>query len=281
MDDDQLTAQREIIDALQVSAQFNVAHDVAHRLAFIAGDLQASGQQALVLGISGGVDSLVAGRLCQLAVTQLRANGHRARFVAMRLPYGEQRDATDAEAALAFIRPDEILRIDIQSAVDATMHSLAEVGMASVDAHVADYIAGNVRARQRMIAQYAVANAVGGLVVGTDHAAEAVVGFFTKHGDGACDIAPLNGLTKRRVRAIAKHLGAPESMVNKVPTADLETLRPLHPDEVALGMRYDTIDDFLTRQVISPDDATRIIAIYRKTAHKRSGPRTPSIGGRP
>lgn len=279
VDNDQRIAQREIIEALRVDAHFDVAHEIAHRLAFIAGELQAAGKQALVLGISGGVDSLIAGRLCQLAVEHLRANGHQVRFLAMRLPYGEQRDSTDAEAALKFIRPDETLRIDIQSAVDATMKTLTEVGIVPEDVHAADFIAGNVRARQRMIVQYAVANSVGGIVVGTDHAAEAVMGFFTKHGDGACDIAPLSGLTKRRVRAMAQHLGAPEFLVNKVPTADLEILRPLHPDEAALGVRYDTIDEFLTGQPISQEDAAKIIAMYRKTEHKRSGPQSPNAFG--
>lgn len=81
-----------------------------------------------------------------------------------------------------------------------------------------------------MVAQYAMANARNGLVIGTDHAAEAVMGFFTKFGDGACDLAPLSGLVKGQVRALASRLGAPESLVNKVPTADLEELQPGKPD---------------------------------------------------
>src|SRR5512142_3273905 len=86
---------------------------------------------------------------------------------------------------------------------------------------------GNVKARQRMIAQYALAGATRGLVIGTDHAAEALTGFYTKFGDGAADILPLSGLNKRRVRALAQHLGAPEQLVFKTPTADLESDAPL------------------------------------------------------
>lgn len=88
---------------------------------------------------------------------------------------------------------------------------------------------GNIKARQRMIAQYAVAGATGGLVVGTDHAAEAVMGFFTKFGDGGFDLSPLGGLTKRRVRALAVALGGDERLAQKVPTADLESMRPCAP----------------------------------------------------
>ncbi|GII28639.1 hypothetical protein Pmi06nite_20810 [Planotetraspora mira] len=99
------------------------------------------------------------------------------------------------------------------------------------DAIQQDFLLGNIKARQRMIAQYAVAGALGGLVVGTDHAAEAVTGFFTKHGDGAADVVPLAGLTKRRVRAIAHTLGMPGTLIHKTPTADLESLRPGRPDE--------------------------------------------------
>lgn len=80
-----------------------------------------------------------------------------------------------------------------------------------LDAARQDFALGNVKARLRMVAQYAIANARGGLVIGTDHAAEAVMGFFTKFGDGACDLAPLAGLVKGQVRALGAHLGAPRA----------------------------------------------------------------------
>src|SRR3954471_9769767 len=134
----------------------------------------------------------------------------------------------------------------------------------------ADFHLGNIKARQRMIAQYAIAGASHGLVIGTDHAAEALMGFFTKFGDGAADILPLAGLNKRRVRAIAAHLGAPGNLVNKVPTADLETNTPLRPDEDAYGVTYEQIDDFLEGQAIPADAEARILKAYRTTAHKRA-----------
>ena len=124
-------------------------------------------------------------------------------------------------------------------------------------------------------AQYAIAFATGGLVVGTDHAAEAVMGFFTKHGDGACDLAPLSGLTKRQVRQIAGALGAPRALVDKVPTADLEDLRPQRPDEESYGVTYEQIDDFLEGKPVDAEAAHLIFRQYAITAHKRALPAAP------
>ncbi len=103
-----------------------------------------------------------------------------------------------------------------------------------------------------MAAQYEVAGLLGGLVVGTDHSAENVTGFYTKWGDGACDLAPLFGLNKRQVRQLAAFLGASETLVRKAPTADLECDNPGLEDEVALGLSYDQIDDFLEASRFPP-----------------------------
>lgn len=81
-----------------------------------------------------------------------------------------------------------------------------------------------------MVAQYTIAGIAAGIVIGTDDAAEALMGFYTKFGDGAADVLPLAGLNKRRVRAMAAALGAPEHLVWKVPTADLESDAPLRPE---------------------------------------------------
>lgn len=261
---------------LQVASTFNVNAERDRRIEFMANVLADAGRQTLVLGISGGVDSLTAGRLAQLTVEHMRAGGRSAKFIAMRLPYGRQHDERDADAAVSFIAPDEVVQVDIAPAVDAMMRSLQDSSNLPASESLLDFVAGNVKARQRMIAQYAIANSVGGLVIGTDHAAEAVMGFFTKHGDGACDLAPLFGLTKRRVRAIAAALGAPDALVNKTPTADLESLRPLRADEEAFGLTYEVIDDFLEGRPIAAHDAEVIIAAYAATAHKRRGPVVPS-----
>ncbi|MCI3900290.1 ammonia-dependent NAD(+) synthetase [Streptomyces spectabilis] len=270
-----MSPQQEIARDLQVSPSFEVEREIERRVAFLADQLTSTGLRSLVLGISGGVDSTTAGRLCQLAVERARATGHDATFFAMRLPYGTQADEQDAQLALDFIRPDRLLTVDVRPASDAALDAALAAGTAFRDAHHQDFVHGNIKARQRMIAQYAVAGAQEGLVVGTDHAAEAVSGFFTKFGDGAADVVPLTGLTKRRVRALADALGAPASLVWKTPTADLETLSPGKPDEDALGVTYDDIDDFLEGKPVAEPAATAIVRRYRLTEHKRQLPIAP------
>jgi len=267
--------QFQIIEALGIAPDFDVRADIERRAGFLCEQLVRYKRGSLVLGISGGVDSLTAGFLSQLAVRQARERGHQARFIAMRLPYGVQRDEDDAQRSLEVIAPDDIMTVDIRPASDAMLAELKNAGQLFDSAEQEDFILGNIKARQRMIAQYAVAGASAGLVVGTDQGAEALMGFFTKFGDGACDVAPLTGLTKRRVRAIAAAFNAPQSLVYKVPTADLENLAPLKPDETAFGVSYEVIDDFLEGKAISARDLDIILKQYHATAHKRALPATP------
>ncbi|MEU9607297.1 ammonia-dependent NAD(+) synthetase [Streptomyces sp. NPDC048057] len=270
-----ISLQRDIARELQVSPSFDAQQEIERRVAFLADRLASAGLRSLVLGISGGVDSTTAGRLCQLAVERVRATGREATFFAMRLPYGVQADEKDAQLALEFIRADQVLTVDVRPASDAALEAALAGGTVFRDAHHQDFVHGNIKARQRMIAQYAVAGAHDGLVVGTDHAAEAVSGFFTKFGDGAADVVPLTGLTKRRVRAVAQALGAPDELVGKVPTADLETLSPGKPDEDALGVTYDHIDDFLEGRPVDEAAHAAIVRRYRLTEHKRQLPIAP------
>ena len=268
--------QSEIIAALEVidPETFDAAAQAERRIEFLARYLQDTGARGLVLGISGGVDSTVAGRLCQLACERVREQGGEATFVAVRLPYRVQKDEEDAAAAVEFISPDFLETIDIAPATDGLWDQVLATRTPVTDAKD-DYHKGNVKARMRMAAQYAIAGARGMLVVGTDQAAEAVVGFYTKFGDGAADVTPLFGLPKRRVREIGVHLGTPESLVTKVPTADLESDKPLLPDEEALGVRYDVVDDYLEGKEVSEQDEATIVGWYRRTAHKRALPVTP------
>jgi NAD+ synthase len=267
--------RRRIAAELDVAATMDAHREVERRVAFLADTVVASGRRGLVLGISGGVDSTTAGRLSQLAVERVREGGGEATFIAMRLPYGVQRDEADAQVALDFIRPDEVLTVDIKPASDAALAAVREGGLRLRDAEQEDFVLGNIKARQRMIAQYAVAGAYDGLVVGTDHAAEAVTGFFTKHGDGAADLVPLAGLTKRRVRALARELGVPTGLVSKTPTADLESLVPGRPDEESFGFTYAEIDDFLEGRPIADLVARAVVERYRATDHKRRPPIAP------
>jgi NAD+ synthase len=259
--------QDSIRAALGVPTEFDVKLDAERRIAFLTDYLAASGASGYVLGISGGVDSTVAGRLASLACERAGAS-----FTAMRLPYGQQADESEAMQAIDFIDPTSTMTIDIKPAVDALHQATTAEGAAPEHS---DFVKGNIKARQRMVAQYAVAGRLGALVVGTDQAAEAVMGFFTKYGDGAFDVGPLLGLTKERVRSLGEHLGAPTHLVTKMPTADLEDLRPALPDEEAYGVTYREIDAYLVGEDIGAEARAVIEKAYRQTAHKRQLPPGP------
>ncbi|WP_203642818.1 ammonia-dependent NAD(+) synthetase [Levilactobacillus andaensis] len=262
--------QKEIIEALRVQPSIDPATEVRRSVDFLKDYLKHYDfMKTLVLGISGGQDSTLSGILCEKAVTELRqeTGDSEYRFIAVRLPYGEQADEDDAMMAIDFMGADEVERVNIQPATDAMMAAVS-----ANDETVSDFNKGNIKARQRMIAQYAIAGARNGAVVGTDHAAEAVTGFYTKYGDGATDICPIWRLDKRQGAAMLSLLGAPEHLYKKVPTADLEDDRPALPDEAALGVRYDDIDDYLEGKTVSDHAAEVIEGWYRKTAHKRHLP---------
>ncbi|OEY67667.1 ammonia-dependent NAD(+) synthetase [Marinobacter sp. X15-166B] len=276
-DTDRKAAERILAEwGVQPTEDRDWQAEIRQRVAFLCDALRSAGRSALVLGISGGVDSTVTGKLCQLAADEMRNTDPAAQFIAVRLPYGTQADEEDAQAALQFIAPDRIMTVDIKASVDA-LHAAVMVNAEDVDPAAADFERGNVKARVRMAAQYQIAGLHQGLVVGTDHNAEAVTGFFTKWGDGACDLLPLRGLNKRQVRRLASALGANDELAHKQATADLEDLRPLHADEAALGMSYDVIDDFLEFKGGTEEQVRQLVAQYQKTQHKRCDP--PAVMG--
>ena len=261
---------------MQVLPEIDPDFEIQRRIQFIKQTLEDSGLHHLVLGISGGIDSCVCGRLTQLAIDELNQEHHakpRYAFIAVRLPYGIQADEADAQTSLQFIQASKNICINIKPGTDGihdeTIRALEEQDILSDNAFHIDFAKGNVKARVRMIAQYKVAGLVGGLVVGTDHSAENITGFFTKYGDGACDLAPLFGLNKRQIRQIGATLGAPTPLIEKTPTADLECMAPGKADEEVLGLSYDEIDDFLEGKPLADEVKSRIIAIYQKTQHKR------------
>jgi NAD+ synthase len=250
-------------------------YEIERRVHFIKSKLIESGCKALILGISGGVDSTTCGRLAQIAVNELNSETENAdyKFIAVRLPYGEQKDEDEAQISLQFIQPTHAVSVNIKDGVDglhAASHvALADTGLLPKEAARIDFVKGNVKARARMVAQYEIAGYVGGLVLGTDHSAENITGFYTKYGDGACDLAPLFGLSKRQVRQVAATLGAPQLLVTKTPTADLEELAPQKADEEALKLTYDQIDNFLEGKDVPQEVIDRLVGIYQATQHKR------------
>lgn len=262
--------QARIIADMGVRPTIDPAHEVERRITFLCDYLRATRTGGFVLGISGGVDSTLAGRLAQMAVDRITDEGGQADFVAVRLPYGSQADAADAEDALGFVAASTPLTLDIAAAVDG----LEAAFESATGRDIADFNKGNVKARARMMAQYALAGERNLLVIGTDHGAESVTGFFTKFGDGGADILPLFGLDKGQIRTLLKHLGAPESLWGKVPTADLLDGRPLRSDEDELGITYAHIDAYLKGHQIPVAVAEEIETKYLRTRHKRTTPVT-------
>ncbi|CCI58541.1 MULTISPECIES: ammonia-dependent NAD(+) synthetase [Staphylococcus] len=257
--------QEIIVKEMNVQPMIDSEQEARSIIQFIKSYVQShSFIQSLVLGISGGQDSTLAGKLCQTAVNELKEEKIHCQFIAVKLPYGEQKDAAEVEDALKFIQPDAVVTINIKSAVDQSVQSLKGAGIS-----LTDFQKGNEKARERMKVQFSIAANKQGIVIGTDHSAESVTGFYTKYGDGAADIAPLFGLNKRQGRQLLKYLEAPKHLYEKVPTADLEEDKPQLPDEEALGVSYDHIDDYLEGKSV-PDDAQEVIERhYIKSAHKR------------
>ncbi len=264
------TLQAQIIEEMGVKPQIDPADEVRRRVDFLRQYLATTRTRGFVLGISGGVDSSLAGRLCQLAIEGLSDRGDDVDFVAVRLPYRVQADEEDAQAALRFIRPKTNWSFDVEPATTGVEIEYQKTS--GVD--ISDFSKGNVKARIRMVAQYALAGDRNLLVVGTDHAAESTTGFFTKFGDGGADILPLYGLNKRQIREIARHLGAEERVWSKAPTADLLDATPGRLDEDELGISYDVIDDYLEGRDVTDEQAEAIETRFLRTRHKRTTPVT-------
>ena len=266
-----MSKQTDVMNELHVKPVIDAAEEIRNRVNFLKEYCQKTKAKGYVLGISGGQDSTLAGRLCQMAVEELRAEGYEAVFYAIRLPYGVQKDEDDAQLALQFIQPDKSLTFNISAAVDAFAVTYEESDVK----RLSDYHKGNAKARMRMMAQYAVAGEHQCLVVGTDHAAEAITGFFTKYGDGGADVVPLTGLTKGQGRELLKELNANERLYLKVPTADLLDNKPLQSDEAELGMEYNDLDQYLVGNEVDSAAKAAIEQRYRNTQHKRELPASP------
>lgn len=275
----QKNIKEDIMKTLGVTPteQFDVKVAIRERVDYLKRFLQSTGRRAIVLGISGGVDSTSAGSIAQMAIRELRDEGYDSKFIAMRLPYKTQKDEDEAQAAIKLINADEVVDVNIGNGTDgvfdAVLSGLHASGLTK-DEQVCsgDFAKGNVKARIRMISQYAVAGLHNGLVMGTDHNSENITGFYTLHGDGACDMLVLNGLNKRQVRLVAKEFGADEWLWNKLPTADLEDDNPQLADEDSLGITYDEIDDFLEGKEIDIEAQKLLIDRFEATGFKRRMP---------
>lgn len=267
-----MSLQEEIIAQLRVEPVIDAKEEIRRSIDFLKDYMRKhSFLKTYVLGISGGQDSSLSGRIAQLAMEELRAEtgDQDYKFIAVRLPFGVQADEADAQRSLAFIQPDVSLTVNIKAAVEGQILELAKAGI-----EVSDFNKGNIKARQRMVTQYAIAGENHGAVIGTDHAAENITGFFTKHGDGGVDILPIFRLNKRQGQKLLAELGADPALYEKIPTADLEENKPGIADEIILGVTYSDIDDYLEGKTVSPKAQEIIENWWRKTEHKRHLPIT-------
>lgn len=267
-----MTLQQQIIQELRVNSTIDVQEEIRKSIDFLKEYARRySFVKGFVLGISGGQDSTLTGKLAQLAVDELNGESGEATysFYAIRLPYGVQADEKDCQDAIDYIKPTKAFTVNIKGAVDASVQALADAGI-----QISDFVKGNEKARERMKAQYAIAAMNNAVVLGTDHAAEAITGFYTKFGDGGADLMPIFRLNKRQGRQLLAALDCPEHLYLKTPTADLEENRPSLPDEQALGVTYDQIDDYLEGKTIPEEARNTLEGYYLRSQHKRHMPIT-------
>ena len=269
------TLQQHIIETLGAKPTINPAEEIRTRVDFLKEFLLTAKRKGFVLGISGGQDSTLAGKLCQIAVDELNTldNGTDYVFLPVLLPYKTQKDAADAVLAVEFITDGrtEGLNLNIAEPVDGAVNAYNAVS----PVEISDYSKGNIKARIRMTMQYALAGEMGLLVVGSDQNAELIGGYYTLFGDGGCDVTPLSRLDKRQGKALLVELNAPAIFYTKKPTADLLDNAIGQPDEVELGITYENIDDYLEGETVPPEVAKNIETRYLATEHKRQLPTTP------
>jgi NAD+ synthase len=264
-----MSLQQEIIAKLGVKPTIDVDEEIRKRVDFLKDYMLKTNVRGLLIAISGGIDSAVATGLCKMATDELTAEkGAEYKTVGVFQPYGEQGDIEDSYATARAFQLKYQIETNIEEAVDELALE-AEYGMKQIGVHqhVSRAGKGNIKARTRMVVQYALAFDLNLLVVGTDHASEAITGFYTKWGDGAVDITPLNTLNKRQVRQLAARLGVPQSVLDKAPTAGLWEGQT---DEGELGITYDANSDYLEGKAIAPEMQEKLEKQYLKTEHKRA-----------
>ncbi|MBM3749970.1 MAG: NAD(+) synthase [Acidimicrobiia bacterium] len=233
---------------------------------------QDAGAHGFVVGLSGGIDSAVVARLCQMATPN--------RVLGVMLPcYSHPQDDADARLlAKTFGIPTA--RVDLAATFDALTGELhASVKGLPQSVHVTDIKQqmpeANIKPRLRMTSLYFIANSLNYLVAGTGNRSELTLGYFTKHGDGGSDVLPIGHLLKSEVRAMAQELGVPAPIIDKAPSAGLWIGQT---DEAEMGFSYDMLEAYLTTgaSAVPPEVAQRIEALNRSSEHKRKTPPVPS-----
>ena len=236
--------------------------------------VQSAGVQGLVFGMSGGIDSAVVARLCQLAVAD--------RCLGVIMPcHSSPQDEEDARLVadhfgIAMMRvPLEAPFDALTTAVDAALGTVPALRPHATDDVKARVPAANVKPRLRMTTLYLVANRLNYLVAGTGNLSEITIGYFTKYGDGGVDLLPIGRLLKRQVWELARELGVPGRVIEKAPSAGLWLGQT---DEAEMGFTYAELEQFITRgpTAVPEQTAQRIQHLAAASSHKRALPPTPA-----
>ena len=235
--------------------------ELADRITAWIGEKVAEAKcKGVVLGLSGGLDSSVVGVLCKRAFPD--------NTLAVIMPCYS--DETDIAHAQAVVQKFQIPMTTI--ALEGAFDSLLKVLPDEYDPATKKLAEANVKVRLRMVTLYYLANRLCYLVVGTSNRSELSVGYFTKYGDGGVDIMPLGTLVKMQVRQLAIHLGIPEEIIAKPPSAGLWADQT---DEREMGITYQELDRYLASGEAEAEIKRRVDAMVEGSAHKRSTPAIP------
>ncbi len=256
---------------------FSEAELDAHRehiTAFIQSQLDAAGVDRAVMGLSGGIDSTLTSHLAVEALGRDSVHG-----LVMPSEVNRAENMSDAERVANDLLGIDYDVVEINPLVDAFLEAYPD----AADHQLA---VGNLRVRCRAVLNYLVGNHEDAMVLGTGNRSEALVGYFTKYGDGAVDCHPIAPLYKQQVRQLAKHVGVPDDLAEKTASAEMWTGQT---DAGEMGMTYDTLDSILALHIDGgvPKDATadhigvppsaieQVREMYEASAHKRAVPPGP------
>jgi len=240
---------------------------------FIKSKINEAEVKGVVIGLSGGLDSAVTTKLCADILGKEKVS-------CLLLPT-ENTPKEDMEDAVEFAK-----KIGVKYKI-INISEIVNGFISNIPCKMRKKEIGNIHARTRMIVLYYFANKNNYLVVGSGNKTEFLMGYFTKHGDGGCDIMPLADLYKTQIRELAKHLKIPEKIINKTPRAGLWKGQT---DESELGIKYDAMDKILygmekglkNNEIaksldIPVSEIKRIKNIVSSTKHKRKMPEMARI----
>ncbi|RAK11924.1 NAD+ synthase [Halanaerobium saccharolyticum] len=215
-------------------------------------EVQNAGLKGAVVGLSGGIDSSVTARLSQLAFGE--------DVLAVIMPcHSSTQDREDALMAANKFGL-QVVENDLSEIYDHFLANLKESGIEG-----GKLAAANIKPRLRMTALYYYAQAKNYLVVGTDNRSELKIGYFTKHGDGGIDLAPLGSLVKHEVKELAKVLEIPAEIIEKKPSAGLWAGQT---DESEMGFSYQELDKYILTGEAEPEVKEKIQKLASKNSHK-------------